>query len=449
MKNHLSVIPTSVKSDYIDLVITLNKGTRILQDSYIDVVSSIFSSVRIFAFNSCNTCRELPQNVSQFDVSHKKGKAELWNEELSRSGSPWVLFIEEGEEIDFLSLPSESRLTEAEWVPVLVTQPTGEESFKQFCLARLVCRTREKVFSGKNIPDATRFMLKKGITFSDNAVRIFTEQSPFGQIDQFDELSLQSFSPEVYFQLGYKYFNERKYVMAAAQFRHLQKSDELMAGQKLATINALASCHVELFKWDKAVEMAQKSIAAEPKQFMPYLILYKIFELNKQWSASLEILEKYREVLESGSKASIDKFISKQETLFKLGQLAIKTGQRDKALKYYDLYFREKTGDVEPWLTERLLVLSIELKDYVKAILYFEELFGDAATSASETDVQEKMHEHLSMFMVNGWYEYPHGIYQRLYKQDSSNREYQRKLIVTLSKTNQFAEAKKLIANYF
>ncbi|HKK61895.1 MAG TPA: hypothetical protein VJ951_05010, partial [Bacteroidales bacterium] len=240
---------------------------------------------------------------------------------------------------------------------------------------------------------------------------------------------------------------EKKYVYAAAQYRRLLKMEKLLSYDRLAALNGLAGCFVETYKWQRAIDTAQSSIEIESMQYLPYLIQYRIYQLNKQWDQSLHALEAYLEALNSGSKANYDKYISREETLLKLGKLSINTGDKEKALKYYESYYRLKNGIVDPEFLNMLLVLSIEQSNYRKSVYFFKEMFEDSIPDKLTAEQQHKLNEFLSMFMVNGWYDYPFEMYEQLYEEDSKNSEYRRRLIVTLSKTNRIEKAKKIIAS--
>lgn len=444
MKEHLKIVKTAKKVDWLELVISVRKDEK-FQPKDVEKFHKVFTDITVVSTRDKDD--SAPDYLKWAVIDKNLSRADLWNQKVQTSEKPWILFLEHGENIDLTSFPEQDILSGDQWIPTLLEHSTGPHTFRQYYQIRLVPNSNQPIFDGKNIPDATKFILENSIELNSLPLKISRNSEPMRSADPDEELSIQNYSPQVYLHLGHNYYEKRKYVLAAAQYRHLLKMKHLLPFDRLAAYNGLAGCFVETYKWEKAVDMAAKSIEIEPMQYLPHLIQYRIFQLNKQWGNSLTALEYYIEALNSGSKANYDKYISREETLLKLGKLAINNGNKKKALKYYEGYYQLKSGDVDASFLDMLLVLSIEQCDYEKSIYFFEQIFKRYIPDKLTEELQIKLHDFLSMFMVNGWYDYAFEIYDLLYEEDSENSEYRRRLIVTLTKTNRIEKAKKLIAS--
>ena len=442
--NLLNIVTNSNLIDWLELVIFLDDMSEAF-NAKTENLCQVFTDITVIA--PSERLMNFPDSIRWETYDKKEGRADLWNKKVKDTQKPWVLFLENGEDIDISDFPKKELLKANQWIPALIIQATGEETYKQYYQTRLVPKSGKPIFGGKNIPDATSHILENNISLSPIPIKLRRGTEPMSKTDPNDELSVQNFAPQLYLMSGNRYYEERKYVFAAAQYRRLLKMENLLPYDRLAAINGLAGCYVETYKWEKAIELAENSIEMEPMQYLPYLIQFRIYQLNKLWEKSLFVLEKYFEVLEVGSRANYDKYISSNETLLKLGKLAIKSGVRDKALRYYERYYRIKKGNVEPSFLEMLLVLSIELCDYEKSVYFFKEIFDEYIPDKLTEELKNKLNDYLSMFMVNGWYDYPFEVYDLLYEQESENGEYRRRLIVTLTKTNRIDKARRLIAS--
>ena len=447
MINKMRLISTTIRLEWIDLIVSIKNFAKSDRE-HIEKLSLIFGGITILS----NSKKEigLPRSIKWKTIYDNQNKVDLWNSIVNNSKKEWILFIEEDEEIDFTVIPKQKLLNSKQWIPALLLKATGEQTYIQEYIPRLVPKSDKLVFSGENMPDATPYMLKNNIEFIYyNAIKINKISNKDKDIDLNHEVASKNIGSKIFLEIGNQYFKDKKYTAAAAQFRNLIKNENLLYSDYLGTLNALASCYVESFKWDKAIKVVKKSLSTEAMQFMPYLILYRIFELNKQWDESLHALEDYARILdESYSKASFDKYMSMDAALLKLGKLALKSGKRKKALYYYDMYYSTKRGNIDEAVIDRLFMLSVEMQNYRKSVHYFNHIFNGYSKRVLAEEEQDKMHEYLSMFMINKWYEFPNNVYQELYRLDNDNKEYKRKLIVTLSKTNQVEKAKTFIGNF-
>jgi len=444
MKEKLKIVKAAKHLDWIELVLIFCKDNSFDAEKF-ENLHTVFPEITVLSTESRHILA--PEYVKWSKIDDDLSSADMWNQKVQSSKKDWLLFLEYEEDLDINSLPNKENVHFNEWIPTLFIHSTGPETFRQYYQIRLVPKSDQPIFGGKNIPDATKFIYENNVSLSSVPIKINRYSPKMSNIDPDEELSIHNFSPQIYLQLGHHYYEQRKYILAAAQYRRLLKMKYVLPFDRLAAFNGLAGCFVETYKWEKAIDMTVKSIECEPIQFLPYLIQYRIFQLNKQWFESLQALEQYYHVLSQCSKANYDKYISREETLLKLGKLSINTGSKDKALQYYENYYYVKNGEVEDSFLDMLLVLSIEQNNYEKSIYFFNEIFGRYIPDKLSKEMQGKLNDFLSMFMVNGWYDYTFEIYDLLYEEDSQNSEYRRRLIVTLTKTNRIDKAKKLIAS--
>lgn len=442
---HLNVINDEKKAEWVDIVLFLSKIDH-LDINRVLSWSHQFANITILSSDMISNYA-LPKEIRIVCYDSAKGRSEIWNDIVSESNSKWVLFLEDDEEFDADELKKINNPEPDKWIPARVIQFGKNEKRRQFFQMRLVPGLGKDIYDGVDLPDATRFITENGIQLSGKTLEICRVSDPVIHVNTDDEMALSNFSPQLYLVAGYRLLEEKKFAYAAGLFRTLLKKEKLLPFDRLAAVNGLASCYTEQYKWKKALALANESIEAEPQQFLPYLIKFKIFQLNKQWNESLDVLTLYHEILsESGySRSNYEKFISLEETVTQLANLAIKTGLRKAALNFYEELFSLKKGNVDHTLLNILLVLSIELIEYEKSVFYFKKIFEEYLPDRLSEEKNQQLNDFLSMFMVNGWYDYPSEVYDMLYEQESENGEYRRRLIVTLSKTNRLDRARKII----
>ena len=445
MQKEDNEIMEETRLDWLELICFITEPSR-MDLQKIERWSRICSSVTVALPDSSEFYR-LPQEVNRMEYSSEMHRSLIWNRLLRTSGKEWVLFLMDDEDPDLDTLPEEKQLHRKKWAPALIRCDQEDHRGKQFYQIRLVSKTDAAVFDGAMLPDATRYITSRTITLTDEPLVIQRTSELFSDVKEEEEMAVRNISPSLYLVLGYRLLAERKIAYAAAHFRKLLKMDKLLPFDRLAAVNGLMSCFAEQYKWDQALHLANQAIEAETGQYLPYLIRYKIFQLNKQWNEAIDVLLHYQEQISGKgySKSSFDKYISKEETLALLGELAMKTGLRKEALGFYETLYHLTQKKAVKELQHILLVLSIELLDYEKAVFFFKQIFEGYLPDKLTLEMAAKLHDYLSMFMVNGWYDYPSEVYDMLYAHESDNGEYRRRLIVTLTKTNRLERAQKLI----
>lgn len=416
-----------------------------LDSEHLEMLSREFSKLTVAGAQARPVNLEKTIAWYQFDAE-EEGRADVWNRLLSGAVSEWVLFLEQGEELRFYRLPEESDLNPATWVPACIKRK-DEKSVKNIYQVRLVHAGATNPFAGRNLPDCTNYIMENGIHLYDQPIVLERITDGLSYVDPEMEMSTRNVSPKVYLVLGERLMDECKYVYAAAQYRELLNAERLLPFDRLGALNGLAQCYTEQYKWPKALHLAEKSIEAEPAQRVPYLILFRIYQLNKHWSDAYIALKAYHKQMGETSRSSFDKAMSEKETLAKLGEFAMKAGEKEEAFEYFEEMYTDKGEAADKELLRSLMMLSIELEKREKAIMYcgkiFESAFPDKMTGRQIVE----LNDYMTMFMQNGWYVYASEIYEELYKKFSDDDEYRRRLIVAFSKTNRIEKARKLIAS--
>lgn len=387
----------------------------------------------------------LPGGVKWYSYRADDCRSDIWNQLHAEAKKDWIFFLEDDEEIDYSTLPGQEQVSKACWVPVCILYEE-ENKPRQYYQMRLVPAGKQPLFEGRNLPDCTSHIRTNDINLAGRPVIVNRSSHPVEHVKTEEELSVRGFSPKVYLVQGERYFQSGKYIHAAAQYRKLLNEERLLPFDRLAAVNGLTSCMAEQYKWDKTVVLAQQSIDAEPMQWLPYLIQFRIFQLNKQWDEALQVLNTYYRLSSRCSGASFDKAITEEETLLNLIELAIRAGKREQASAYLEELFNLKQGDVEHGFLHKVLILSIELADYERSVFFFMRMFENCIPDKLDEVQLNELNHFLSMFMKKGWYEFTLEIYSRLYEYQPQNELFKRRLIVALTKTQRMDKARALIA---
>lgn len=376
----------------------------------------------------------------------EEGVVSRMNDLLKSAGKEWVLFLEAGEDLRFYRLPEQEQLTSNTMVPASVCHE-DEKSAQTVYQVRLVHRSAESPFAGKNLPDCTSYIIENEIALFEEPILIDRSSDLMESIKVEEEMAIRKITPAAYLLEAERLMEAKKYVQAAAQYRNILKIERLLPFDRLGAVNGLTRCYTEQYKWPKALQLTEKSIEAEPVQRIPYLIQYRIHQLNKQWGKAYESLKAYYEYLNQPGRASYDKAIDEKETLEQLGELATKAGYKHDAFRYLEeIYAEQKSGDEDRHLLRKLLMISIELGKRERAIFYFKEIFEEHLPSKLTDRQSAELDDYMTLFMTNKWYVFVAELYERLYTAEPENAEYRRRLIVALSKTDRIERARKLIA---
>lgn len=404
--------------------------------------SDIFQKVTVLA----PAFLQKPEGVDVCWIAKNPGqyKADAWNMQLAKSEAEWVLFLEEGEDIQFLDFPHNEEINANCWPPALMKWHERDVEV-QFYQMRFIPGSARDVFGGRELPDCTRYVIENKVQVSNAHIQVDRKESPVIQIDSAMELGIQDFAPQVYLVEGQRYLREKEYVYATAQFRQLLKRERLLPFDRLGAVNGIASCLAEQYKWQKALNVAQQSLEAEPFQNLPYLIKYRIFSLQQRWLEAYDALGEYYGRIDLQSAANFDVILSEEETLVNLSDLALKARKRSRASEHLDELFAIKNGDVDQNFLKKILLLCTELGDLKKAKFYFGKRFGKMISN-KELDEQDRaeLNDFTTLFMKNEWFELVHDIYEDLHEMYPEDDDFKRRLIVTSVKTNRIEQARNL-----
>lgn len=405
--------------------------------------NTIFNKVVISALEKSTF--DLPDEVEWILRQPDQPRSETWNQLLEDTHSEWVLFLENDEDIRFNDFPTLVEINEKNWPPALIIHGEQEKMFQHYQI-RFVPKGMGKIFDGKNLPDCTRFITQNDISLSNMPVLIERKSSPMEDVDPQDELGVQISSPQLYLVQGQKYFKQKKYVHAAGQYRQILKAEKLLPYDRLAAVNGLTSCLAEQHKWPQALALADKSLQAEPFQSLPYLIKFKIYQLQRKWEEAYQALVKYYDRINLYSRAGFDITLGTEETLQSLSDIAMQMSLREQSYAYLNELYALKNGEVDRRFLQQLLVLSIDLGDQDKSIYFFNRIFNEELKSSMGTDLKNELNDYMSMFMKKNWHDFVYEIYNALHRQYPNDEEFIRRLIVVSVKTQRVEKARELAA---
>lgn len=441
--NHTHTAGTDGKiKGWIDLAVYLT-DMKYLSNKKLQEWNSIFNTVTVIA--PAERPAKLIDEIKWRRSYDTEARTDIWNECAKSSEQKWMLFIENEEDICFNDFPMKEDVSAKRWSPALIIHQHNNKQHQHYQM-RLVPTGEEAIFQGKNFPDCTKYMVQNEVEMMHKPILIERESNPVQQVKPNDELAQRHHSPQLFLVQGDQHFKEGKYVLAAAQYRHLLKQKRLLPHDRLGAVNGLVSCMAEQYKWPQALALADTSIQAESFQSVPYLIQFKIHQLQKNWEEAYQALHNYYERIELYSLANFDVKIGEEETLLSLTDLALKIGKRSTALEFFKNLYEIKNGEVEEDFLHKVLLLSVELSDFENSVFFFNKIFGQILENDSLSNSKnEEFKDYMTMFMENGWYDFVYDLYAQLHKDFPQNDEYRRRLIVASIKTNRVEQAQKLI----
>ncbi|MGB0346033.1 MAG: hypothetical protein ACPGGA_01035, partial [Balneolaceae bacterium] len=335
-----------------------------------------------------------------------------------------------------------------EW-PATLIHHRGSEKNYQYYQMRLINNFEGFHFDGVNIPDATRSIINQGIRISNVPIEIMASKNPNADVDIEEEMAIRNFAPQLFIENGFRLFKNGKFIHAAAQYRVIANADNVLPFDRLSALNGIATCHAEQFRWEPALIAAERSIEEETFQHLPYLIKFKVNQLNKNYVEAYQALHKYYENtfyerIKLHSKANYDVRITIEDTLISLVDLAFKAGYIQEAQEHLEDLFNLKEGKLEKSFLKQLLVLSIELEDFEKSEFFFRELHAKKFPKNLTDQEVSLLNDYMEMFMKKGWFETVYEVYAELYYHYPQNDEFRRRLIVTLVKTGRVEQARNL-----
>ena len=390
----------------------------------------------------------LDENVKWHTYNEEESRSSVWNSLLRNGNNKWVLFLVDDERLKLNSLDIQIAENSKIWPASLIFFSDGDKN-TQYYQMRLVYAFDDFQFDGVNLPDCSRYIAKNSINIANVPIEVVSSKNPNSHIDIEEELAIGNYSPQLFLENGYRLYKAKKYIHAAAQYRVVNNSSNVLPFDRLSAINGIASCHAETFRWEPALKACELSVAEESFQNMPYLIMFKIGQLNKTWPEAYEALFKYYENtyyerISLHSKANYDVRISVEQTLMDLIDLAFKAGMIQEASEHLEELFNLKEGNLDKSYLRKLLVLSIELNDFEKSEFFFKKLFAENFPKSLTEKETTELNDYMEMFMKKSWYETVYQVYSELYYHYPQNDEIRRRLIVTLVKTKRVEQARNL-----
>jgi len=392
--------------------------------------------------------KNLPLNVNWHCYEKDEPRVSVWNKLLTVGTNSWKLYVMDDEILRVHEIDATIQDNPKEW-PATLIHHRGSEKNYQYYQIRLINNIEGFQFDGVNIPDATRCITKNGITLSSIPIEIMAKRNPNSELDIEQEMTIRNFAPQLFIENGFRLFKEKKYIHAAAQYRVIANSDNVLPFDRLSALNGIASCHAEQFRWENALIAAEKSIREESFQRLPYLIKFKVYQLNNNYVEAYNALHTYYENtfyerVKLHSKASYDVRLSIEDSLISLVDLAFKAGYVQEAQEHLEELFNLKQGKLEKNYLKQLLVLSIELEDLEKSEFFFKKLYANKFPKNLTDQEISLLNDYMEMFLKKNWYETVYEVYSELNYHYPQNDEYRRRLIVTLVKTGRVEQARNL-----
>ncbi len=433
------------KSAWVDVVWYLS-DIAFLNEETLSKLLMNYGSLTISS--KTNRPANIPNNVTWNVYNEDEGRSDVWNSLLNVGTNEWKLFLMDDEILRLAEIDINISDNTKEW-PATLIHHRGSEKNYQYYQMRLIHNFDGFKFDGVNIPDATRSMLNEGIQIASVPIEIMATTNPNADVDIEEEMAIRNFAPQLYIENGFRLFKEKKFIHAAAQYRMIANSSAVLPFDRLSALNGIATCHAEMFRWEPALIAAERSIEEETFQHLPYLIKFKVNQLNKNWTEAYQALHKYYENtfyerIKLHSKANYDVRITIEDTLISLVDLAFKAGYIQEAQEHLEDLFNLKEGKLEKSFLKQLLVLSIELEDFEKSEFFFKKLYAKKFPKNLTDQEVSLLNDYMEMFMKRNWYETVYEVYSELYYHYPQNDEFRRRLIVTLVKTGRVEQARNL-----
>jgi len=433
------------KSAWVDVVWHLSE-IKFFNTESLSKLLQAYGSVTIASKEA--PLENIPKNVIWHKYEKDQPRATVWNSALNMGANSWKLFLMDDEILRINELDANIAANPMEW-PATLIHHRGSKKNYQYYQMRLINNFAGFKFDGMNIPDATRSIINQGVQISNMPIEIMATKNPNAEVDIEEEMAIRNFAPQLFIENGFRLFKAKKFIHAAAQYRVITNSDTVLPFDRLSALNGIASCHAEMFRWEPALIAAEKSIEEESFQHLPYLIKFKVNQLNKNWNEAYQALHKFYENtfyerIKLHSKANYDVRISIEDTLLSLVDLAFKAGFTQEASEHLEDLFNLKQGKLADSFLKQLLLLSIELEDFEKSEFYFKKLYAEKFPKKMTEQETTLMNDYMELFMKKKWYETVYEVYAELNYHYPQNDEFRRRLIVTLVKTGRVEQARNL-----
>ncbi len=372
-------------------------------------------------------------------------KTKQWNQIVRSTHTPWALFLDGDETLDLNELSALEYIDHESWPSVLISLNGFGQTEFYYQLRLVPTGSEEEIFRGFHIPDASRYVQQRNIKLLPNGLQITRKSYLWQDIDLEVERTQTPLPTTVHLFEARHLIKSNKYVQAAAEYRQVLKKADVLPYYYLAALNGIARCHAEQHKWTRALEYTEESISREVQQYMPYLIQFRIYQMNKNWSAALAALQHYWRNTTLGSRSSHETKLPSAETLIQLSNLSLKAGKNDLSYEYLANYIDIMGDKLDTQYQHAALTLAIELSLKKEALAHLYKLYPNPVLFEFTEEEEARFHDYLELFLNQSWYEPVQKIYTDLYNAHPDSEHYKRRLIVTLIKSDRLDQAKSLL----
>jgi len=410
-------------------------------------VSSLSSLIDndVIAICSQKQIDDLPASVTKITYSEEKGRVHSLNQAMDVVRTPWVLYMDEGEVICNFSFEPQA----GNVYPAQIEHVHPNERTNYNYEIRLFPLSNGITFKGFDLPDLYDTFLQNEWKLTGNEF-IEIQRAQCGEMyrdmNPDKEIKSNAESSKVRLIKAIRLVTQQDTKKAIKCFQQALKREKLFIYDYTAALNGLADALTEQNKWEDARTCVELSLLEESVQRMPYLVLYKIAHLNRNWSKAVENLEKYLYYHGEISRTNYDVYLKKEQCHYLIAESALRDGNYQAALSHYEQYYHLRGGDVEFDVLKKLLLYSIELDDYDHAVQHFTDMFDDYIPDLINEKVYHQIHEALSLFIEKGWADFSCKIYEQIYNENSKNETILHHWIAALIKAKKVKKAQRILA---
>jgi|GEM_PF-3421801 len=435
-----------MKNSELTVILIGNADSRILQKN-IDELEHL--SIPHFILLTDEEA-ESNSNVHAENVYTADGqpRVSILNMIVHQVSTPWIFYLNADETIDWYSLLAWTTELNKTYSVTIQTTQESHSAFSQSQEVRLFPRPEESCFTGHTLPYASQLLQKENWVCeqSNLIIQKKSELYSVGILDK--EYALTEDKEWAFLLNAMNRSGNGRYKEAEYFFRRALKGDRLLQADRLAAMNGLADALWEQHRFADAEETADMSLQLTCKQRMPYLVLYRISHYKGNSEVAYRYLSKYLKYAELQSTAHFDVSTPIAECHNLLMQLASENGDYSKTLFHLEQLYKLNGGNLDEKLLEKLLILSIELEQYEKAVTYFNALFCPLEPQHFTTRKRSMMYEMLSFFNEKNWHHFTCNVYEKLFHQQQQDDQLLNRWVATLTKSGEIKKAQQLIREY-
>ncbi len=377
--------------------------------------------------------------------SPQEGLVSALNRAIDLVETPWILYLDDQEQPELESILAIT-LEEDKIYAGLIESYEPFPVKKQQYQIRLFPNNKEIRFSGYNVPYLRAdFLLDNREIFEK--IFFITKMGPNSKIADTDtelEEAPNTAYPNLLTAIRYSADGDHK--KAISFFRKALKSNQLMTFDFTAALNGLSNSLAETNRWEESRLLTERSLGLNAGQKMPYLVLYKIAQFNKNWGKACDHLGNYYQHYNSLSHTNFDVTLPKVDFHFLMADAAFRSGNYRKAFEHYEEYYELNDGRIGDDLLERMFIYSVELSDYDKSKRYFMDLFERYLPGHFDEKTYLLMNEALSLFVDKGWIDFACRIYEKIYNVNPDDDVVLHRWVAALIKAKEIKKARFLIS---